>query len=86
MLTQAMYGTSIYAAGFETFQNEKIISTIIPHNVTMIRRPNIGDSSPKKTIDHKAFKNICTAKIINGVLDFRLLFVQTRYKEIPIKK
>jgi len=86
MLTQAIYGNNIYAAGFEIFQNEKIVSVIMPHNVTMIKRPNMGDSSPKKTIDHKAFKNICTPKIINGLLDFRVLFVQTRYNEIPIRK
>ncbi len=86
MLTHVMYGINMYAASLETFQNEKIVNAIVPQSVTMIARPNTGDSSPKKTIDHMAFKNICTPKIIKWVLDFRFSLVQTRYKEIPIRK
>ena len=76
----------MYAAGFETFQNDQIVKAIVHQSVPITNRPSMGDSKPKKAIDHMAFKPICMPNIIKGVRDFRFSLVQTRYKEIPIRK
>jgi len=64
-----------------------MVTNMAIHRIEITINPYRGDSRPKKTTDHKAFRINCTRKTISAVLTWRFSnpLRQTRNAAVPIR-
>lgn len=85
-MTQAKYGTSNHAAGFDIFLNSIIVQRIESQRTTISTKARLGLCIPKNNNDQREFKDNCNKKTKMAFLEpGESVFSQMINKDNPIR-
>lgn len=86
--TQIKYGINKFPANLFILEKALIVKNMLTHKAMMSTMASAGFLIPKKIMDHKAFKTSWTQKTVGTLVLSKVegfFFLQTKYKDIPIK-